>query len=226
MKNIPLFLNGRRVRPVCRHLLALGLVLTVFLPTLVFTVSAHVPAETPSDTEHWLIYRGTNGDTVCRKATEAEARDLDQIKPTDLTQINHLELLKPRLSAEDLPQHLTIILRATDNLKANPAAEAAFNRAAAAWESVVNSPITIYIDVDYGPTNFGATWPAQVLGSTSSPSTTGINYDALRRQLIANANTADKLAIYNALPANTLPTDLGNVTSVSVSKSIARAIGF
>ncbi len=226
LKNIPLCLYGRRVRLVCRHLLALGLVLTVFLPTLVITVSANVPAETPSDNEHWLIYRGANGDTVCREATEAEGRELDQIKSTGLQQINHLELLKPRLSAEDLPQHLTIILRGTDNLKMNPAAEAAFNRAAAAWESVVSSPITIYIDVDYGPTNFGATWPAQVLGSTSSPSTTGINYDALRRQLIANANTPDKLAIYNALPANTLPTDLGNVTSVSLSKSIARAIGF
>ena len=63
MKNIPLVLNGRRVRQVCRHLLALGLVLTVFLPTLFITVSAHVPAETPSDNEHWIIYRGANGDT-------------------------------------------------------------------------------------------------------------------------------------------------------------------
>ena len=226
MKNIPLSLNGRRVRLVCRHLLALGLVLTVLLPTLVTTVSANVTAETPSDNEHWLIYRGANGDTVCREATEAEARELDQIQPTGLQQINHLGLLKPRLSAEDLPQHLTIILRGTDNLKANPAAEAAFNRAAAAWENVINSPITIYIDVDYGPTNFGAAWPAQVLGSTSSPGTVGLNYDALRRNLIANANTPDKLAIYNALPANTVPTDLGNVTSTQISKSIARAIGF
>ena len=226
MKNIPLCLNGRRVRLVCRQLVALVLVLTVFLPTLVVTVSAYVPADTRSDNEHWLIYRGANGDTVCRKATEAEARELDQIKPTGLQQINHLELLKPRLSAEDLPQHLTIILRGTDNLKANPAAEAAFNRAAAAWESVVSSPITIYIDVDYGPTNFGAAWPAQVLGSTSSPATVGINYDALRRQLIATANTPDKLAVYNALPTNILPTDLGNITSLQVSKSIARAIGF
>ena len=224
--NIPLFLNGRRVRRVCRQLVALGLVLTVFLPTLVATASANAPFDTPSENEHWLIYRGANGDTVCREATEAEARELDQIKPTGLQQINHLELLKPRLSAEDLPQHLTIILRATDALKANPAAEAAFNRAAAAWENVISSPITIFIDVDYGPTNFGQAWPAQVLGSTSSPATVGINYDALRRNLIANANTPEKLAVYNALPANTLPTDLGNVTSTQISKSIARAIGF
>ncbi|HEU4833220.1 MAG TPA: NF038122 family metalloprotease, partial [Pyrinomonadaceae bacterium] len=128
--------------------------------------------------------------------------------------------------AEDLPQHLKIVLLATDNLRQNPAAEAAFNRAAAAWESVINSPITIYIDVDFGTTNFGAAWGPNILGSTSSPTTVGVNYDALRRNLIANANTPAKLATYNALPANTLPTDLGNVTSVQVSKSIARAIGF
>ena len=82
------------MRLVCRHLLALGLVLTVFLPTLVVSVSANAPAETSSDNEHFLLYRGENGDTVCREATEAEARELDQIKPTGLQPINHLELLK------------------------------------------------------------------------------------------------------------------------------------
>jgi hypothetical protein len=199
------------------------LVLIVFLSTLVLTVSAHEPVETTSETEHFIVYRGANGDTVCREATEAEARDLDQIKPTGLRQINHL---KPELRAEDLPAHLTIILRATDNLHANPAAEAAFNRAAAAWEGVISSPVTIFIDVDFGPTNFGAAWGPNVLGSTSAPATVGINYDALRRDLIANANSQSKLGVYTGLPSNSLPTDLGNVTSVSVSKSIARAIGF
>jgi hypothetical protein len=117
-------------------------------------------------------------------------------------------------------------LRATDNLRANPAAEAAFNRAAAAWENAISAPVTIYIQVDFGPTNFGAAWGTNVLGSTSAPPTVPLNYDAMRRTLIANANTPAKLATYSALPANTLPTDLGNVTSVQVAKSIARAIGF
>ena len=215
----PLSLNGRRLRQI----LALSLVLIVFLPTLAVSVSAHTPVEIPSENEHFIIYRGANGDTVCREATEAEARELDQIRPTGLQQINHL---KPGLRAEDLAPHLKIILRATDNLHANPAAEAAFNRAAAAWESVINSPVTIYIDVDFGPTNFGATWGQNILGSTSSPATVGVNYEAMRRNLIANASTAAKLATYNAFPPNSVPTDLGNVTSVQVAKSIARAIGF
>ncbi len=231
LKFTPLCLNGRRLRyyHACRQMLALGLVLIIFLPTLVLSVSAHVPIEAPSESEHWLLYRGANGDTVCREATEAEARELDQINPTNLKRINHLEeeTLKSRsLSAEDLPQHLKIVLLATDNLLANPAAEAAFNRAAAAWESVINSPVTIYIQADYGPTNFGSPWGQNILGSTSSPLTVPVNYDALRQNLIANANTPTKLATYNALPPNTLPTDLGNVTSVSIAKSIARAIGF
>jgi hypothetical protein len=227
MNLIPLSLNGRRV--LYRQLLALTLVLTVFLPTLVVSVSARVPIDTPSENEHWIIYRGENGDTVCREATEAEARELDQIRPAGLKRINHLEeeTLKSRgLTTEDLPQHLKIILLGTDNLHANPAAEAAFNRAAAAWESVINSPITVYIQVDYGPNNFGATWGPNTLGSTSSPGTVPVNYEALRQHLMATANTPAKLATYNALPANSLPTDLGNVTSVQVAKSIARAIGF
>jgi hypothetical protein len=173
------------------------------------SVSAHTPVEISSENEHFIIYRGANGDTVCREATELEARELDQIKPAGLKQINHPELegLKTRAFAtEDLPQHLRIILLATDNLRANPAAEAAFNRAAAAWENVISSPVTIYINVDYGPTNFGTAWGTNVLGSTSSPATVGLNYEAMRRNLIANANSPAKLATYNALPPNSLPT--------------------
>jgi len=36
-------------------------------------------------------------------------------------------------------------------------------------ESLIMSPVTIYIDVDYGTTNFGQAWPTGVLGSTSAP---------------------------------------------------------
>src|SRR4029078_2184381 len=94
-----LSLNGRRLRQI----LALSLVLIVFLPTLAVSVSSHTRVEIPSENEHFIIYRGTNGDTVCREATEAEARELDQIRPTGLQQINHL---KPELRAEDLAPHL------------------------------------------------------------------------------------------------------------------------
>lgn len=213
---------------ISRCIIALALVVLVFLPTLTITVSANPPADPPSENEHFLLYRGDNGDAVCREATPEEARELDKIRPTELRPINHLEGdEKPRLGAEDLPQHLTIILLATANLEANAPAKAAFIRAATAWESRINSPVTIYIRVDYGPTNFGSPWPDQVLGSTSSPSLSNVNYSLVRSNLITGADTPAKLAVYNALPASSVPIDngTGSATTVSVSASIARAIG-
>jgi hypothetical protein len=212
----------------CRRMLALALAVIVFLPTLTLTVSANSPANLTTNYEHFVIYRGEDGNTVCRDATLAEARELDKIKPTGLKPINHLtESPKSRLGAENLPSHLTIILEATDALNANAPAKAAFQRAAAQWESRINSPVTIYIEVDYGPTNFGTAWPQGVLGSTSSPSLTSVNYNTVRNALIAGADTPAKQAVFNALPANSVPTDNGTGSSsfVSVSGSIARAIG-
>src|SRR2546423_7029059 len=209
-----------------RRALTLALMAIIFLPSLTLSVSANVPADTTPENDVFLLYRGEDGDTVCREATAAERRQLEVIRPKDLRQINHIDDFKENaLAAEALPAHLTIILRATANLDANAPAKAAFVRAAAAWENLVTSPVTIYIDVDYGPNNFGQTWPQNVLGSTSSPSLNNVNYTVVRNALISGANTAAKQAVYNALPTNSVPTDVGSQSSVSVSSSVARAIG-
>src|SRR5688572_13677136 len=205
-----------------RCILALGLVATMFLTSLIFTVSASPPSDPTPENDHFLLYRGTDGDTVCREATLAEGLELDKIQPEDLRQINHINKDGSLSAAAD---RLTIILRGTAALEANAPAKAAFVRAAAAWENVITSPVTIYLDVDYGPKNFGQDWPENVLGSTSSPSLSSVNYGVVRNNLIAGANTPAKLAVYNALPASSVPTDSGTANSVSVSASIARAIG-
>jgi hypothetical protein len=224
----PLSLNGRRSRN-CRQILALGLVLILFLPTLVLTVSANVPIDEPSDNDHFLLYQDNNGDTVCREATLSEGRELDKIKPFGLRPINHLDTDFSKsndLQATALPAHLTIILRATANLEANAPAKAAFVRAAQAWENLVTSPVTIYIDADVGPNNFGQAWEAGILGATSSPSVSA-GYTTIRSTLNAIANTSAKQAVYSALPQSSVPIDTGggSATTVSVSTSIARAIG-
>jgi hypothetical protein len=212
-----------------RKMLALVLVAIIFLPTLTWTAAASTPLDSPIDYDHFVLYRGANGDTVCRAATPAEAQELDRIQPTDLRQINHLDrpIVKGGIGAEDLPQHLTIILRATQNLENNAPAKAAFTRAAAQWESRISSPVTIYIDADFGPTNFGAPWPQDVLGSTSSPSLGNVDYSFVRNMLLTTANTPAKQSVYNALPANSVPIDTGtgSTTLVSVSVSIGRAMG-
>jgi len=60
-----------------RRMLALALVVFVFLPTLTLTVSANAPADPPTQYEHFVVYQGADGNTVCREATLAEARELD-----------------------------------------------------------------------------------------------------------------------------------------------------
>ena len=220
-----------RYQNYCRRLLALGLVLIIFLPTLVFSASAYTPSDSSSDNDHFLLYEGENGDTVCREATSLEARELDKISPTDLRPINHLDVISSKaagVKAEDhLPGNLTIVLRATANLDANAPAKAAFVRAARTWESLITSPVTIYIDADFGPNNFGTNWPSGTLGATSSPSLPSVNYGTVRQTLVTSANTAAKQVVYNALPASSLPVDVGSgsATGVSVSHSIARALG-
>ena len=212
--------------------LSFALAVLIFLPSLGLTVSAQTPTtplKTP-DRDYFMVYASPEGDTVCRAATAAERTELEKINPKNLRQVNHLDDYKSLgLTAQadnDLPQHLTIILRATANLENNAPAKAAFIRAAANWENVVSSPVTIYIDADFGPDNFGATWPSGVLGSTSAPS--GVySYSLVRQNLLAGSNSPDKTAIYNALPGSSIPIDngSGSATNVSVSNSLARAIG-
>lgn len=211
---------------------AVGLALLIFSAPLGVTVSAYTPASNPSDNDYFLIYEGDNGDTVCREANQSERLELEKITPKNLRQINHIsadKTLGPRAQSDNSSTNLTIILRATTNLDNNPVAKAAFIRAAAAWEAIITSPMTIYLDADYGPDNFGQSWPDGVLGSTSSPSLSNVSYTVVRNNLIAGANTPAKQAVYNALPSNSLPIETSSGTSsassVSVSSSIARAIG-
>jgi hypothetical protein len=216
-----------RIRRRLHVALSLGLTLAIFLPSLTLTVSAHATTS-GSTNDYFLLTQAENGDVVCRTANLSERGELQKISPKNLRQINHLEGKSPGLGAEadNAVSHLTIILRATQNLDANGPAKAAYLRAVASWEGLVNSPITIYIDADFGPDNFGQAWPTGVLGSTSSPSLTA-SYSVVRQNLIAGANTQTKSDVYNALPANSVPTDTGSGSSLStsVSASIARAIG-
>src|SRR6266705_6597861 len=59
---------------------------------------------------------------------------------------------------------LQIVLHATSQLENYPTAKAAFLNAAAAWESLITTPITVVIDVDFGPSWFGQRYGANVLG--------------------------------------------------------------
>ena len=212
---------------------SLGLVLTLFLTTLSFGAPAHQALVSDIENDNYVLYVGPNGKMVCRDASPIESREMENAAPKNLRPINHLEYASMKAQSAGTDErtnagtHLTIILNATSRLEGNPAAKDAFIRAAAAWESRIASPITIYIQADFGPNFFDSAtnFPSGILGQTSGASNS-YSYPVVRDRLLAGAspNTA-KAVTYNALPTNDIPTDLGTASSVSVSRTLARAIG-
>jgi hypothetical protein len=122
---------------------------------------------------------------------------------------------------------LNIVLRATEQLAAYPHAMAAFERAAAIWEARIANPITVYVDVDFGPTLFGVPFEngfVAVAIPDDRVSEEGA-YAELRRLLAARADNAAEAALYAALPLESIPTDLGTTTHYNSPAPLLRALG-
>jgi hypothetical protein len=122
-------------------------------------------------------------------------------------------------------QGLRIVLRGTSQLQSFPAAIEAFKRAAARWEVAVETPMTIVIDVDFGPTLFGgqsdentaATSDAQVLSGNSL-------YPAVRARLVSGPYSPRQKALFALLPAKVVPTDRGESAGLVAPSAALRAI--
>ena len=179
---------------------------------------------------NYIIVRTADG-TACRPMSREEAESSRMDRGRDgLRELSPVGGVPSRVaSAGQTGQTgLKIILRGTSQLESNATAKAAFLRAAAFWESVILTPITVVIDVDFGSTRFGTPYPSSnVIGSTSGQ-TLGLSdlYSSFRSRLIDNATTSQQLGIFNALPVGALPTELGSTTAVFTSSAVLRALGF
>ena len=172
-----------------------------------------------------FITRRVDNRIVCSEASPEEARSL---RRGDIGEPVHV-ISTPRrgrsLSAE--AAGLTIVLRATNQLENFPDAKAAYLAAAATWESLIATPITITIDVDFGTTWFGEPFDAGVLGETSSQEIGDDSiYPDVRQALIEQASTPQETALDNVLPVEAVPTDLGSTTFVISPSANWRALGF
>src|SRR5947209_8590459 len=118
-----------------RSVLALGLAALLFLAPLSFRVSAQETGDsskqTQAQTHQFTLYQDEEGNVVCRAATLAERREMENVKPSEqgLHQINHLKFDDNAHSANiqsgaNAGTGLTIILRATTQLQGNTAANA------------------------------------------------------------------------------------------------------
>lgn len=173
----------------------------------------------PGVNQACILYQNATG-LGCRDANREEAqrlaapRDGQGLRVVSSPQINQTNGLK-------------IILRATEQLESNPTAKAAFLRAAAMWESVIRSPITVVIDVDFGPNFFGQSFPDGVVGLThpqllfAEPI-----YLALHGRLLDLADTQKKNDLYSNLPDVIVKTDKGDTQAVVAPSAMFRVWGF
>ena len=191
---------------------------------------AHTFAEF-TDGGAFLVYQGANGDTVCRDATKDETRALRAgASDYGLHQINHLKDEKSAAAGANTVESttgLTIVLRGTQQLEANPEAKAAFIAAAAKWETLIKDPITIIIDVDFGTTFFGKPFnDPLILGATSTQQLFfNGNYTDVRGRLVNHVTSTQESALYAALPASSIPTDIGNADTMIIASPLLRALG-
>jgi hypothetical protein len=123
---------------------------------------------------------------------------------------------------------ISIVLRGTTQLDDFPEAKQGFLKAAERWEAILqaHAPVTIVIDVDFGPTRFGTPFGANVLGSTGTQALFNANgYGAVKAALVARADGAQETALYNALPSSPAPTDLGSTSGMVISSALLRVLG-
>jgi hypothetical protein len=186
-----------------------------------------------SDVDSFIIEM-IDGVATCRDATLAEVpltlpRPDDKGVPVkDLTPVAvpGENIQAPGSENDNTP--LTINLVALSQLQNDPnkdAVIAAFQKAAAVWTARIKSPTTVTVNIDYGANSpGGGAFGPNTLGSTGSQRTT-IDYPGFLTNLKAGSNGAAETAIYNALPASFVPTDVGNGAVVSVARSLARTLG-
>ena len=170
-----------------------------------------------------FVVRSVDGKTVCNDATRSEAVRINA-RPRVATRVFGENTGRVRTHAS---AGLNIILLGTTQLDANPQAKAAFERAAEIWESRIADEINVYVEVDFGTTRFGEPFDENVLASASSDyrgAGAGL-YGGVRGLLIPRAHNSNETALYNALPATSLPTDIGSTTGIASPSMLLRALG-
>ncbi|HEX8283724.1 MAG TPA: NF038122 family metalloprotease [Pyrinomonadaceae bacterium] len=200
--------------------------------------------------ESFVIFQNEAGETVCRPATPAERERIRNVSGTHV--IYHGAPRRKVIDGggEYLMQNsvedssglalqasagLTIVLNGTAQLESFPEAKNAFILAANRWESLISTPITITLNVDYGPTFFGDEYDSTtILGQTGSFVIKSGGQDPtlsqVRTRLLNTASGSNETALYNALPSSALPIEYNDaastVSNVRVNTAQARALGF
>ncbi|MEK6325650.1 MAG: NF038122 family metalloprotease [Acidobacteriota bacterium] len=170
------------------------------------------------ETSSSVVYEAA-GTAGCRSSSTEEAA---AIAHRDLTQQLRV-ITPPGLQSQS---GLQIILRATPQLDAHPQAKAAFLRAAAVWAARVETPTSVIIDVDFGTTWFGNQFPQGVIGRSNPQMLAGSGlYFMVLIQLMRSTSDAHERSLYEALPQEPVPTDLGPTQDILAPSAVYRTLG-
>src|SRR5215470_16611229 len=132
------------------------------------------------DASDSFILEDHDGVATCRPASSAEAANI-RLQPLDPS----LHVISRGGFQPQTTGGLNIVLQGTTQLDGFPAAKDAFLRAAETWKSKIDAPITVIIQVDFGPTRFGTPYGSGVLGSTSTQSLFSADgYGDIRTELV------------------------------------------
>ena len=169
-----------------------------------------------------VVKAGPDGGVVCDLATETELATALAVEQMPV----RLTVVPPVAQARAPVSNFRIVLRATDQLLERPEALQAFRRAAARWERVIQSELTVVIDVDYGPERFGSgEYDPGVIASANSSlqffSGTGGPAEVVAQLKGRNQGNAQLQALYNAIPVPT-PSTAPDGTG---GQNLGRAIG-
>jgi hypothetical protein len=231
-----------------RILICLLALLTASVGLASVIAQAQSPASVEKNarsSEAFIIYVNASGDVECRPATlaerdriarrEGDPRTIYHGAPRTRTATGEIESTGPNgpetggLPALQPSAGLHIILHGTAHLNdaSNPDAVAARNAfivAANRWEAIISTPITVVLDVDYGPDFFGQAYPSpNILGQTGTARAVS-TLNTVRGRLLAKSPTASEQAIYNALPTSSIPIEFGGATSNMANMQIARPL--
>ncbi len=197
-------------------------------PILQFSTKASSEGQLPDAFQVWegdggaYLYYASDGEVFCRPASMDEARSINDRDPNLPLQILADGGISPHVG------DVNFVLRSTTQLDNFPLAKEGFLKAAAIWKSRIRTPqpITIIVDVDFGPTRFGEPYPNGILGSTGAqPVLLESGYANVRAQLQSTASSAEETALYNTLPTGIVPTDIGATSAMVVTTPLLRTLG-
>jgi hypothetical protein len=168
---------------------------------------------------HASVLYQVEGRIAARYPTSEELKFVTQSAPS--TEMHDLNAYTPSAIGG-----LKIVLMGTPQLESYPEAKAAFLKAAATWESAISTPMTIIVDIDYGPTQFGEQVPSDLAGFNCTQLLIGNPiYLRFLEQLLNNASTEEELDLYYRMPQPFLKTDQGDTSAIIAPSPVYRALG-